>query len=421
MQKGEIVDLKVITLEKTSGSLSLTSEPSDVQVFLSAGSLLGKTPLNISSIPMGKATLILKKEGYKESKIVIKIYDGKHTKHHETLVEDIEIKVKKILKAAAEKMEEKEYIVPVGASALDFYVQVLLLDPDNTEAQAGISNMYNDYYRQGESALLDSNYDKAVGFFNKCLKVKPLDPTATRKISEIAAKQDNAKRQQDAEESKKTKIKEMLDNAANLMNYDKYIFPEGAAAIDSFRKVLELDPDNQTAKTGIEKMFNEYYLKGQTAMLQSHYYVAKDCFNKCLMIKPDASDARLKLSEVTNKESEEKRRQEAEKEKNRRLRSAMNQYKELLLKAMLKSAFDQANKLHPFSNIIDVKTYNAGVTEADTYIIMKLQYFLHTKGAVLGHVQYIVGVEVTGKIYGNDPGYIQYQVLDMTLIKHQKL
>ena len=200
VDKGGHRDLKVITLEKAQGTVTVGTHPPGARVYLSDNRLLGTTPIRQAALTIGSCTLKIKKEGYEDCLVTVEVQEDRDTAISETLEETRMVKVNKLLEKASRRMDERKYTTPAGEDALSVYREALRLDPGNSTAADGIERIYGYYFGKGKSSLSSSDFQKARGYFGKCLEVKPGDSAAASKLSEVGRKEREAKQ---AEEERK--------------------------------------------------------------------------------------------------------------------------------------------------------------------------------------------------------------------------
>jgi len=189
VERGQEQDLGEITLIKAEGWLSVVTEPSGARVYLPDNTLLGTTPVKRARLPVGQCTLKLKHDGYQALEVPVTVREDTETEVSRTLQESRATKVTRLLGEASARLDAGKYTTPEDECAFALFQQVLSLDPGNSEAAAGIQTIYAYYYKNGESYLASSDYERARYHFNKCLEVNPGDAVASGKLSEVVRKE----------------------------------------------------------------------------------------------------------------------------------------------------------------------------------------------------------------------------------------
>lgn len=80
-----------------------------------------------------------------------------------------------MLKKAKRQFDQNNLISPVGDSALDIFLDVLLSDPDHSEALQGIENIKLRYIALAKVAKSENNFDKARDEYQKAILVSRIN------------------------------------------------------------------------------------------------------------------------------------------------------------------------------------------------------------------------------------------------------
>lgn len=105
---------------------------------------------------------------------------------------------------------------------------------------------------------------------------------------------------------KTLKIRQLLQQANQLMAEKKYTTPIDNNAYDLYLRALKLDSSNDEAEKGIKRINTFYFNKGKTALAESNFDKARMYFQKCLAVAPGSSAVQKKLSEIDQLEKEHK-------------------------------------------------------------------------------------------------------------------
>lgn len=97
-------------------------------------------------------------------------------------------RVRVLLQNAEQRMKSLDYVLPKGESALDYYRQVLQLDPGNREALQGIARMKASFLDWSELAEGRGDLARAQEYLKIVLALDPDDTVARRRIENIAAR-----------------------------------------------------------------------------------------------------------------------------------------------------------------------------------------------------------------------------------------
>ncbi len=84
--------------------------------------------------------------------------------------------VYKMLASARQAMRDRHYIDPAAGSALKYYHEVLLFDPDNDEAHQGMQRVAEVLFSRVQSALDERKFDVALQSLETARSINPKDP-----------------------------------------------------------------------------------------------------------------------------------------------------------------------------------------------------------------------------------------------------
>ena len=97
---------------------------------------------------------------------------------------------KRLLAAAEKAIGEMRFTTPVGNSAYEFYQMVLLADPTNAEALAGLRIIVDKYIRLIEEARVEGLSNTARVYLQRAEAVLPNEPKLQSIRAELNAKDD---------------------------------------------------------------------------------------------------------------------------------------------------------------------------------------------------------------------------------------
>ena len=181
-------------------------------------------------------------------------------------------------------------------------VQQLIKQLDSEKAKT--DQEFNRFVASGDDQVSRQLYPEAISFYNSALKVKPMDPIAASRLASaekllISA---NAVKVKNEEEFRQA----MDQGAKNILARN---FPQ---AINDFKKALVLKAGDNLAKEKLsvaegllakanensrkEDEFNQLLSSGDNASGKNLFSEALDYYKKALIIKPDDSKARAKMS-----------------------------------------------------------------------------------------------------------------------------
>ncbi|WP_193432819.1 N-acetylglucosaminyltransferase [Microbulbifer mangrovi] len=94
----------------------------------------------------------------------------------------------------AERAQREGFItMPAGASAYDFYLQVLQLDPGNTQAAAGIQILVMDLVARARDALRQRAFGQVRSLLNTADEISPGNPLSKEVRAQLQREQQRAR------------------------------------------------------------------------------------------------------------------------------------------------------------------------------------------------------------------------------------
>lgn len=99
-----------------------------------------------------------------------------------------------------------------------------------------------------------------------------------------------------------TKVRELLEVGGLYVTMAQYAAPPGDNAFDAYRKVLEIDPRNETAREGIRKIADYYEGQARTALDRRDYAQAKTMIGLGLYVRPAHKVLRELQEELRNRQ-----------------------------------------------------------------------------------------------------------------------
>ena len=151
--------------------------------------------------------------------------------------------VKTLLARAKQQLDSEQFIEPQGGNALDSYQRVLALQPDNAVAGAGLQSIAAHFDRLAKQALDQGDFSSSLELAYSGLRAVP-DNAALLAIQETATKSLGTVERE---------VQQYLQQADRLAQTGRFL-PPGDNALDSYKQVLQRDPDNQHANQAIARM-----------------------------------------------------------------------------------------------------------------------------------------------------------------------
>src|SRR5690606_6797046 len=138
---------------------------------------------------------------------------------------------------------------PEGNNAYSKYQKVLEIQPDNTDALAGIEKIADAYISMAQRAIKDKKFDTARIYLDEAHAVAPQREDLERIETQLAFAIE-AQHEQEmlaAAERRAAKIEELLTAAKADEEAGRIRSPVGNNALEKYQQVLEMDPDNAQA------------------------------------------------------------------------------------------------------------------------------------------------------------------------------
>lgn len=185
--------------------------------------------------------------------------------------------IKEMLTKGNSALEQGRLSSPKEDNAIYYFEQVMMLEPENQQAQQGLLNVAERYAAMIETAIAENSYSKAKAYLEKYKKLSNDESNSLRlsqliskqeiqynqKLQErrrIAAEENQKKQQQQARLDKlndplvQLQLKGNLDTAKALEEQQMLVEPEENNALQKYRSALQIDELNPDAKAGVARI-----------------------------------------------------------------------------------------------------------------------------------------------------------------------
>lgn len=159
-------------------------------------------------------------------------------------------RVEKLLASADSHFSGGRLVKPEGNNAYETYQQVLEIDPDNRTAQKRLLRIANQVYDEAQEVYKSGNLKGSLALVNSGLKA---DPNHVR-LSDLRANIDRALETQ----QRVGRIESLLEEAGRHVASSRLTLPAGGNAQETYQTILELEPGNQQALSGLEQIADRY-------------------------------------------------------------------------------------------------------------------------------------------------------------------
>ncbi|MFL0811561.1 MAG: protein kinase [Agarilytica sp.] len=160
---------------------------------------------------------------------------------------------------------------PAGRNALDMYHQALALDPKNIDALKGKKQIAQSLAQGAENKLKAKRYTSALASANKALSIDKTNRKAQTVKNSASSQLDRA-----------GQIDSLLKGAEAKLKKGELFLPSNRAAFHDYQSVLKLDPNNESAKQGIERVVDALSSKAWKLVGDEEFRQARDLMRASL-------------------------------------------------------------------------------------------------------------------------------------------
>jgi serine/threonine protein kinase len=130
------------------------------------------------------------------------------------------------------------------------YQRILRIDPSNSAANEGLQTIADKYQRLAQLSWANGNRELSLTVIDQALSIMPEHNGLLSLRREIEAVKPNT----EIDVSDQRKIERLLKEAESYLSASRFVFPVGENAVEAYKRVLQLDPDNQTALRRLNEM-----------------------------------------------------------------------------------------------------------------------------------------------------------------------
>jgi protein TonB len=156
------------------------------------------------------------------------------------------------LALAKEAFAQGKYLEPANESALDLYRSALALDPNNTDAVAGIRSVTDKVLERAEAALLAERIEEAIVSIERARDIDAQHPRLAFLDSQIARERERLKLSQAQEVG--NRVNTLVAQANERMQNGRLISPSNSNARDALVEARKLDPTNPTVAQAVREL-----------------------------------------------------------------------------------------------------------------------------------------------------------------------
>lgn len=160
--------------------------------------------------------------------------------------------VKAELALAKEAFDQGKFLEPANESALDLYRSALALDPNNTEALAGIRAVTDKVLERAEGALVNERLEEAIVSIERARDIDATHPRLSFLDTQIARERERLKLSQAQEVG--NRVNTLVAQANDRMQNGRLLAPSNNNARDALLEARKLDPTNPTVAQSIREL-----------------------------------------------------------------------------------------------------------------------------------------------------------------------
>jgi TonB family protein len=166
-----------------------------------------------------------------------------------------------------------DIVSPAGDNALYYYQEALAATPSDVEAQQGLAQVIEYLLNEAESSIYHSDFDQAR---ENAAKVLSIDADNAHAL-DVNLRAARLKR-----------VESLLNRAVGLYAKGQLISPADDNASMLYRQVLELDPNNDAARQGLESVVQRVVANAESAMYAGNVEQARAYLQQAKTIDPNA-------------------------------------------------------------------------------------------------------------------------------------
>jgi len=190
------------------------------------------------------------------------------------------------LRYAATLFAQNKLLFPKTDNALLAYQKVLKVDNKNAEAQRGIEKIRKQLIDEAEVAMAQQDFSESEKILNAALEHFAND-AQLKQLKEVIINVTRAQTENNpTTEQSANNVTRSLEKANSQFSNDRLTQPAGNNTYESYQQVLKLDPRNQQALLGLQKIVDEHLLLAQQAKDQGQIEKSLQLINAGLSINP---------------------------------------------------------------------------------------------------------------------------------------
>lgn len=212
--------------------------------------------------------------------------------------------IRNLLAAADQDLKVLPFNIADGRRAKKRFDDVLALAPNDSAATQGLARLFDRYVIIANEAVTSKTFVRAEDFLKDAESIFP----GSAEVSQIRERLNSVKNQDttvsNAVGAKSDPIPGLLTKAEDDIRAQRLVTPPENNALYRYKRVLDLDPGNESAKRGVTRIVNRYVGFADTAISEKQFDKARSYLKDAESGLPQA-DAILKQAHqrVSNAET----------------------------------------------------------------------------------------------------------------------
>ena len=230
------------------------------------------------------------------------------------------VEIQELLALATQQFDVKNLTTPLGNNAFETYQSILAKDPNHAAAKKGIQNIHDRYVNWANYYLQENNRERSKYFFEKALEVDPDDQVSNEMIKNlnneinlaslvpedkptiesqiVTESTGTAKNQSESSNASDLLVGELLIKAKQQLQDKNLTSPPNNNAFETYKQVLENEPDNAIALQGISMIKKSYVNWAEQDLKKNNHQRAALFYKKALAIDPTDTQLVQRLEEI---------------------------------------------------------------------------------------------------------------------------
>jgi hypothetical protein len=194
--------------------------------------------------------------------------------------------VASLLSQAETQAKKKRWTRPKGNNAMESYLEILKLEPQNEVAQTGLKQVEYLFVSRIKENIDSEKFSAAKRELNRALVVFP-DSKSLGQFKSLIVKARKAHEQKNAELALKQKIADLLSNAQTAMARKHYVLPVNESAYDFYAELSSFDTGNAEVVKGLSRVKFLTYDQIKADIRDKNYRLAQLRINRLTQLGVD--------------------------------------------------------------------------------------------------------------------------------------